>query len=121
MKKAGAQAPFQGPGGLLHNQNNIKYTTNTMPRPRCPRTIQFNPRVNYFKPKGIPLKELKIITLTLEEAEAIRLKYIESLDQEACAQKMDTSQSTFQRILTSANTKIADALINGKALEILNQ
>jgi len=61
---------------------------------------------------------LEIIELTLEEAEALRLKNIEDLEQTECAKKMNTSQSTFQRILSSAYKKISIALINGKAIRI---
>ncbi|MDD3774202.1 MAG: DUF134 domain-containing protein [Patescibacteria group bacterium] len=89
-----------------------------MPRPRLCRFIKFNPNVTYFKPQGIPLRNLEVIKLTLEEVEAIRLKNIEDLEQTQCAQKMKTSQSTFQRILASANKKIAQALIQGKAIQI---
>jgi len=92
-----------------------------MPRPRLCRRIRFNPKITYFKPQGVPLRFLKIVKLTLEEIEALRLKNIEDLDQIECARKMNTSQSTFQRILTSAYKKISDALINGKAIEIINE
>ena len=90
-----------------------------MSRPRLCRFIKFNPNITYFKPQGIPLRHLEIVELTLEEIEALRLKNIENLDQIECARKMKTSQSTFQRILTSANKKIAQALINGKAIKII--
>ena len=90
-----------------------------MPRPRLRRRIQFNPRVTYFKPQGIPMRFLKIVSLTTEEVEALRLKNIENLNQVECAQRMDTSQSTLQRILTSAYQKISKALIEGKAIRIL--
>jgi predicted DNA-binding protein (UPF0251 family) len=81
----------------------------------------FNPRIIYFKPQGVPLKFLEVVLLTLEEMEAIRLKNIKDLDQIECAKLMKTSQSTFQRILSSAHKKIADALINGKAIEIVTK
>ncbi len=90
-----------------------------MTRPRLCRKIKFSPDVTYFKPQGVPLRELEIIELTLEEMEALRLKNIEGLEQIGAAEKMGTSQSTFQRILTSAYQKISDALINGKAISIL--
>jgi len=90
-----------------------------MPRPRCHRFIRFNPNVTYFKPRGIPLRHLEVVDLSLEEAETLRLKNIENLDQIECAKKMKTSQSTFQRILTSAYKKISDALLNGKAIRIM--
>lgn len=89
-----------------------------MPRPRLHRCIRFNPEITYFKPQGVPLRELCIVDLSIEELEALRLKNIEGLDQIECAKKMDTSQSTFQRIIVSAYNKVSDALINGKAIRI---
>jgi uncharacterized protein len=89
-----------------------------MPRPRLYRKIKFEPDVTYFKPRGVPLRFLEVMHLTLEEVEALRLKNVEDLDQIECAKKMNTSQSTFQRILSSAYKKISTALIEGKAIEI---
>jgi len=91
-----------------------------MPRPRLCRRINFNPAVTYFKPQGVPMRFLEVVQLTLEEVEALRLKNIKNLEQTACAGKMGTSQSTFQRILSSAYKKISIALINGQAIEIAN-
>ena len=91
-----------------------------MSRPRLCRRIRFCPRARYFKPRGIPLVQLDTIELSLEEAEALRLKHVLDLDQIDCAKKMHTSQSTFQRILASAHKKIAIALIEGKAIQINN-
>lgn len=64
------------------------------------------------------MRFLEVVELTAEELEALRLKNMKGFDQEEAAQKMDTSQSTFQRILTSAYKKITEALIEGKAIEI---
>ncbi len=89
-----------------------------MPRPRLPRRIFFKPNVTYFKPRGIPLRELEVVSLSIEEIEAYRWRYLEKLDQSESANKMKISTSTYQRILYSAQEKIADALINGKAIEI---
>ena len=89
-----------------------------MTRPKKSRCIRFNPQVTYFKPRGIPLQSLDEIELKHDEIEAIRLKNIEELDQHTCAKKMKISQSTFQRILSSANRKIAKALVEGKAIKI---
>jgi predicted DNA-binding protein (UPF0251 family) len=58
------------------------------------------------------------VCLSIEEAEAIRLKDLEDLDQEQCAEKMNISRPTFQRVLEAARRKIADALLNGKAIRI---
>jgi len=76
------------------------------------------PGVTYFKPAGIPMRFLQDVQLTLEEAEAIRLKDIEGLDQAGCAERMNISRPTAQRIIDSARKKIADALLNGKAIRI---
>lgn len=89
-----------------------------MPRPKIARKISFDPEVIFFKPRGVPLSNLEIITLSLEEAEALRLKNIQKLDQKNCSIAMKTSQSTFQRILSSAYIKLSDAIINGKAIKI---
>jgi len=90
-----------------------------MPRPRLCRRIRFNPNITYFKPQGVPMRFLDIVELTAEEVEALRLKNVKGMDQQEAAKKMGTSQSTFQRILSSAYKKISDALINGKAIKIV--
>jgi predicted DNA-binding protein (UPF0251 family) len=89
-----------------------------MTRPKLCRKIEFDPDITYFKPQGVPLRNLEVVDLTLEEVEALRLKNVEGLEQIEAAEKMGTSQSTFQRILTSAYQKISNALINGKAIKI---
>ncbi|MEA3273148.1 MAG: DUF134 domain-containing protein [Patescibacteria group bacterium] len=90
-----------------------------MGRPHKFRRINFNPTATYFKPQGIPLRALQEIELGSDKLEAIRLKYVARLDQVQCAKKMRVSQSTFQRILVSANQKIAEALTTGKAIKII--
>ncbi|MBE0479999.1 MAG: DUF134 domain-containing protein [Dehalococcoidia bacterium] len=82
------------------------------------RKVSLIPVVTYFKPAGIRLAELEEVKLLVEEAEAIRLRDLDGLDQEDCAGKMNVSRSTFSRILDSARQKIADALLNGKAIRI---
>jgi len=89
-----------------------------MIRPLKPRCIGAEPEAFYYKPRGIPLRELEQVVLTLDEVEALRLKNLEEMDQTKAAKKMGVSQSTFQRILVSANRKTADALLNGKAIKI---
>jgi len=90
-----------------------------MVRPRLCRRIRFNPNITYFKPQGVPMRYLEIVELTTEEVEALRLRNIKDLEQEEAAKKMNTSQSTFQRILSSAYKKITEALIEGKAIKIV--
>ncbi len=89
-----------------------------MTRPRLCRRIRFNPKITYFKPKGVPVRMLDVVELSTEELEALRLKNIKDLGQIEAAEKMGTSQSTFQRILSSAYKKISKALVEGKAIKI---
>lgn len=89
-----------------------------MPRPIKWRRVDFLPVVTHFKPAGIPLYALEEVNLTVEELEAIRLKDLEGLEQEECAQRMRISRPTFHRVLESARKKLADALLNGKAITI---
>lgn len=89
-----------------------------MARPRICRRVRFNPNVSYFKPRGIPLRELEEVVLPIDEYEAVRLKDLEGLEQEDCAKKMGISQPTFHRLVLSARKKIAGAIINGKAIKI---
>ena len=82
------------------------------------RRVNYIPQISYFKPAGVRLAQLQEICLAVEEAEAIRLKELEGLEQEECAQRMNISRTTFARVLTSARQKVADALLNGKAIRI---
>ena len=89
-----------------------------MPRPISERRVRGCPRARAFKPAGIPFRELRTVTITLDELEAVRLADLEGLYQEAAAASMGVSRQTFGRIVEAAHKKIADALVNGKALEI---
>ena len=89
-----------------------------MSRPVKCRRVCSLPGVTYFKPAGIPMRFLSEVCLSLEEAEAMRLKELENLEQKQCAEHMNISRPTFQRVLASARKKVADALLNGKAIRI---
>lgn len=89
-----------------------------MSRPRKRKTVGFIPQVRFFKPQAVPLSELEEVQLDVDELEAIRLTSIKGLRQSEAAIKMDVHQSTLQRVLARAGRKIADALINGKAIRI---
>ncbi|MBP7736919.1 MAG: DUF134 domain-containing protein [Spirochaetes bacterium] len=89
-----------------------------MARSKCCRQVGSVPDTNYFKPRGIPATMLEEVVLTLDEFEAVRLADLEGLYQEDGARKMNISRQTFGRIIDSAHKKIADVLINGKALKI---
>ncbi|SFR04547.1 DUF134 domain-containing protein [Desulfoscipio geothermicus] len=85
--------------------------------PKC-RRVEFIPELTYFKPAGIPVSELEEVQLTVEELEAIRLKDLLGLEQEGCAEKMGVSRPTYHRILSSARSKVAMALVEGKAIRV---
>jgi len=87
-------------------------------RRRCRRRVQYNFNDTYFKPRGIPLQQLDEVTITDEELETLRLRYIENLDQVKSAKKMGISQSQYQRDITKAMEKITKALIEGYAISI---
>jgi predicted DNA-binding protein (UPF0251 family) len=89
-----------------------------MARPRNCRRVSSMPESNYFKPRGIPLSMLEEVILTVDEFEAIRLADLESLYQDQAAKKMNVSRQTFGRIIDSAHKKVAETLVQGKALKI---
>ena len=89
-----------------------------MPRPMKLRQVTGIPAVTFFKPAGVPMSALEMVTLAFEEVEAIRLKDIEALHQEECAGRMGVSRATFHTILESARGKLADAILNGKAIQV---
>jgi len=89
-----------------------------MPRPCKCRRVSFQPEVSYFKPRGIPLAELEEVVLMVDEFEAVRLADLEGLYQDQAAERMHVSRQTFGNIVNVAHQKIADALVNGKAVRI---
>lgn len=85
--------------------------------PKC-RRVEFMPELTFFKPAGVPLRDLEEVSVTIEELEAIRLKDVEGLEQESCAERMGISRPTYHRILSSARAKVARALVEGKAIRV---
>jgi len=64
------------------------------------------------------LNKLECVYLTVDEFEAVRLACLEGMHQEEAAKKMRISRPTFSRIVTAAHKKIADGLVNIKAIRI---
>ncbi len=87
-------------------------------RPRLYRRILSTPNSTYFKPRGIPMSSLNEVVLAIDEFEAVNLKDLQGLEQSVCAKRMNISQPTFHRLIICARKKIADAIINGKAIKI---
>lgn len=89
-----------------------------MTRPFKCRKVTSEPRAYYFKPRAIPLCELEEIILQLDEFQALKYTELDSKDQSIAAAAMKVSRQTFGTILASARRKLADAVVNGKALKI---
>jgi predicted DNA-binding protein (UPF0251 family) len=89
-----------------------------MARPKKDRLVGFNPKINYFKPRGIPVLDLEEVCLTIDEREAIRLADLEGLSHEKAGRQMGISRATFGRIVQQARKTIADAIIHGKAVRV---
>jgi len=89
-----------------------------MVRPKKNRLVAFNPEISYFKPRGIPMVDLEEVQLTVDERESIRLSDLLGLSYEEAGQRMGVSRATFGRIIQRARKVIADALINGKAINV---
>ena len=89
-----------------------------MPRPISERRLEAPIQPRVMKPAGIPARILEEVLLGFDEAEALRLADLEGLYQEAAARSMGVSRQTFGRIVETARHKVADAILNGKALRI---
>lgn len=89
-----------------------------MPRPRMKRCIANKPIARFYKPQAIKMRDLKQITLTHDQLEALRLADVENLSQENAAKLMNISRPTFSRLVAEARNTVAKALTNGWALKI---
>ena len=89
-----------------------------MPRPKQCRYVTGAPQVAYFKPCGIPMRELEEITLSVEGLEALRLADAEGRTAVDAAGSMGISRHTFGRVLAEARRVTALALLEGRALRI---
>lgn len=84
---------------------------------RCCRLLE-NERI--FKPTGIPLSEMEIIDIEIDELEAVRLCDYEGKSQIETAKIMGISRGTVQRLLNSGRRKILDGLLHLKAIKLKN-
>lgn len=89
-----------------------------MVRPQKRRRVAFNPEISYFKPRGIPMFDLEEVRLTVDQREAIRLSDWLGMSHEDAGRHMGVSRATFGRIIQQARKAVADALINGKAINV---
>ncbi|MBU2502106.1 DUF134 domain-containing protein [bacterium] len=89
-----------------------------MPRPPKMRSVRHDPSVVYFKPAGIPMRDLEEVALGLDELEALRLADLEGLSQEQVGEMMNVSRATAGRIIAEARRKTAAALVHGWAIRV---
>lgn len=89
-----------------------------VPRPFARRRICTEPNVTYYKPAGVPLRQMEEVILGVDEFEALRLVDYLLLEQGQAADKMGISQPTLSRVVSTARKKIAEAITQGKALRI---
>ncbi|MDX9690559.1 MAG: DUF134 domain-containing protein [Proteobacteria bacterium] len=89
-----------------------------MVRPRKCRRIGHCPPARFYKPQGIPLRQMGMIQLPEDGLEALRLADVGNMDHETAAAQMGVSRPTFSRILAQARKAVATALCEGAALRI---
>ena len=89
-----------------------------MPRPRKHRCCRRYDDRRVFKPLGLPLRELSLVRLGVDEFEALRLCDGEGLDQTSAGRRMGVSRGTIQRLVGAARGKIVDALLHRQAILI---
>ena len=89
-----------------------------MPRPRKWRKVCCLPGSNLYGPLNGSNIEKKVIIMTVEEYETIRLIDLEGFTQEECGGRMQIARATVQKIYNDARSKIAESLINENILKI---
>ena len=88
-------------------------------RPKKTRWVKCHPGERCFRPLCKDGKKLvEGVCITLDEFEAVRLADLEEMKQEDAARLMGVSRPTFSRIVAAARKKIADGLVNIKAIKI---
>lgn len=86
-----------------------------MARPRKHKRICYVPDIKDFNMNG---KDERVIDITVEEYETVRLIDYVGLTQQECAKQMQVARSTITAIYDNARYKISDSIINSKALRV---
>ena len=87
-------------------------------RPKKTRWVKCLPGPRHFQPRGLSPQGVGLVELTIDEFESIRLADLEGLTHVKAARLMKVSRPTFTRILASARQKMADGLVNTKAIKV---
>ena len=80
------------------------------------RRVGIIPEYRGFTPDGLASGDA--IDMTIDELEVLRLCDLEGLSQEAVAQQMGIARATVAAICSRTHRKVANALVNGRALII---
>lgn len=91
-----------------------------MPRPKRWRKVSNPPKISGFKPYGLNSEDSNAepIFLRFEEYEAVRLCDYEGMNHHEASLVMGVSRPTLTRIYATARQKIAEALVQGKQINI---
>lgn len=89
-----------------------------MPRNPKHRCCRFDASGLFYKPRGIPMRDLECELIELDEFEAMRLCDVDSLEQAEAGEKMGVSRGTIQRLLETGRRKLILAIVEKKALQI---
>lgn len=87
-------------------------------RPRVPRKVSEDAVCRCYAPQCCPHKDNEFVSINPEEIEILKLVDIEGLEQEEAAAALGVSRKTLWRDLHEVRRKIADALVNGKGMEV---
>ena len=82
---------------------------------RCCRSYRAD---RVYKPQGIPMRDVALTELSLDQFEALRLCDVERLDQAAAGLRMGVSRGTVQRLLYSGRQKLVAAILRRDAILI---
>ena len=89
-----------------------------MPRnPKC-RCCRLDASGLYYKPRGVPMADLELLVIPLDEFESMHLCDLDGLDQAAAGEKMGVSRGTVQRLLESGRRKLLQAIVDKQAIQI---
>ena len=87
-------------------------------RPRMNRALEGGPSGRCYAPQCDSDQEGEMVSLLPEEMAALDLIDFQGLEQEAAATALGVSRKTIWRDIHEARHKIADALLNGKTIQM---
>jgi len=87
-------------------------------RPRVSRSLEGGPSARCYAPQCDSDQKGEVVSLLPEEMAAISLIDLQQMEQEQAASVLGVSRKTIWRDIHEARRKIADALINGKTIQM---